>query len=106
MEALIHTMSAANTHRAVLRTLRRWKAERITREAHLIKQPTLLIWDKHDLDIPLRHGERLFEVMPKARLIVFRRGGHLPQEEYPREFTGLVANFCGAARIEREAQSA
>lgn len=97
MEAHHRPLRAANTHRAVLRTLRGWSADRIEREAHRIKQPTLLIWGENDRDIPLRHGERLFELIPGARLIVFRRCGHLPQEEYPREFTKLVADFCGDA---------
>ena len=88
-------LRAANTQHAVLRTLRRWKAERIAQAAHLIKQPTLLIWGENDRDIPLRHAEYLHKVMPNSRLIVFRRCGHLPQEEYPQEFTELVADFCG-----------
>ena len=98
MEARHLPLRAANTHRAVLRTLRRWKADRIAREAQRIRQPALLIWGENDLDIPLRHGEHLHRLMPNARLIVFRRCGHLPQEEYPREFTQLVADFCGSTK--------
>lgn len=50
-------MKAANTQRAILRTLRRWKADRVEHEAHRITQPTLIIWGEHDTDTPLRHGE-------------------------------------------------
>ncbi len=84
----------ANTHRAVLRTLRRWDAERIEREAANIRQPVLLVWGEHDLDVPLRNGLRLRTLLPTSRLVVFRDCGHLPQEEYPREFTKVVTDFC------------
>ncbi|HEY0081119.1 MAG TPA: alpha/beta hydrolase [Pyrinomonadaceae bacterium] len=84
----------ADTQRAILLTLRRWNASRIEREAASITQPTLLIWGEQDRDIPLRYGERLHAQMPNARLVVFRRCGHLPQEERPEEFAGLVAGFC------------
>ncbi len=87
-------MKAANTQRAILRTLRRWKADRIERDAHLIKQPSLIIWGERDSDTPLRHGKRLNSLMRDSRLIVFRKCGHLPQEEYPMEFTKLVSDFC------------
>jgi pimeloyl-ACP methyl ester carboxylesterase len=86
-------LRAADTQRAALSMLRHWSAERIGREAHLIKQPTLIIWGEQDLEIPLSDGEHLHEEIPNARLIVFRRCGHLPQEEYPREFAGLVIDF-------------
>ncbi|HEV2912733.1 MAG TPA: alpha/beta hydrolase [Pyrinomonadaceae bacterium] len=96
-EAHHRPLRASATQRAVLRTLRRWRASRIEAEAHRIKKPTLLVWGEDDADIPLRHGLRLHELMPDARLIVFRRCGHLPQEEYPREFAKLVADFCKGA---------
>jgi pimeloyl-ACP methyl ester carboxylesterase len=96
LEAHHRPLRAASAHRAVLRTLRNWRADRIEQEAHRIKQPTLLIWGENDLEIPLRHGEYLQSRMPDARLIVFRHCGHLPQEEYPREFTKLVTEFVNS----------
>jgi pimeloyl-ACP methyl ester carboxylesterase len=96
MRAHHRPLRAASAHRAVLLTLRRWDAARIEREAHRIRQPVLLIWGEDDLDIPLEHGQRMFERIPDARLVVFRRCGHLPQEEYPHEFTKLLTEFCGA----------
>lgn len=85
---------AANTHRAILRTLRSWSAERIEREAARIKQPTLLVWGAHDREVPLKSGERLHELIEGSRLFVFPNCGHLPQEERPQEFAALVAEFC------------
>ncbi len=94
MEAHHRPLRAASTQRAVLRTLRQWDAERIAHDAHLIKQPTLIVWGENDLDIPLRDGEHLFKEIPHSRLIIFRRCGHLPMEEYPREFTEVIAGFA------------
>lgn len=97
-------MRTSNMHRATLRTLRCWNAARIERLAHLIKHPTLLVWGEDDRDTPLRHGKYLRSVMPNARLIVFRHCGHLPQEEFPQEFTEVVTEFCAAR--EREVMTA
>ena len=81
-------------HRAIIRTVRRWDAERVSREAHLLTQPTLIIWGDTDREVPLEDGERLHQEIPHSRLVVFRECGHLPQEEYPQAFTKLVVEFC------------
>ncbi|HEX8635812.1 MAG TPA: alpha/beta hydrolase [Pyrinomonadaceae bacterium] len=90
-------LRAAATHRAILRTLRNWRATRIEREAARITQPTLLVWGADDRDVPLRHGRRLHELIARSRLFVFAECGHLPQEERPAEFVSLVAEFCRGA---------
>jgi len=102
MEAHHRPLRAASTQRAVLRTLRQWDAERIAHDAHLIKQPTLIVWGENDLDVPVRDGEHLFKEIPHARFIIFRRCGHLPMEEYPREFTEVIADFA-RPKAERQA---
>ncbi len=101
MEAHHRPLRAARTQRAALRTLRQWDAERIAREAHLIKQPTLLVWGESDADVPLRDGEHLFKEIPHSRFVIFRRCGHLPMEEYPREFTEVIANFANSKAFEQ-----
>lgn len=88
-------LRASGTQRAIIRTVRGWDAERISRDAHLIKQPTLLLWGENDIEIPLADGERLHDQIPGSRLIVFLNCGHIPHEEYPEEFTNVVADFCG-----------
>ena len=89
-------LRAAGTQRAIIRTVRRWDAERISRDAHLITQPTLLLWGENDLEIPLADGERLHDEIPGSRLVVFLSCGHLPHEEYPEAFTNVVIDFCEA----------
>ena len=88
-------LRAAGTQRAIIRTVRGWDAERISREAHLIRQPTLLIWGENDLEIPLSDGERLHAEIPGSRFVIFLNCGHLPHEEYPEAFTKVVTDFCG-----------
>ena len=87
-------LRAAGTQRAIIRTVRGWDAERISRDAHLISQPTLLLWGENDLDIPLADGKRLHAEIPSSRLIVFLNCGHIPHEEYPEAFTNVVTDFC------------
>jgi pimeloyl-ACP methyl ester carboxylesterase len=91
-------LRAAGTQRAIIRTVRGWDAERISREAHLITQPTLLLWGENDLEIPLRDGERLHAEISGSRLMVFLNCGHLPHEEYPDAFTDVVVDFCRSSR--------
>lgn len=95
LEARHHLLETANTHRAMIRTVRRWKADRISREASLIRQPTLLVWGEEDTHIPLSDAFRLRDAIPNSRLIVFRRCGHLPPTEYPEKFVEVVTEFCG-----------
>ncbi|HKP83240.1 MAG TPA: alpha/beta hydrolase [Pyrinomonadaceae bacterium] len=87
-------LRAAGTQRAIIRTVRGWNAERISRDAHLITQPTLLLWGENDQEIPLADGERLHAEIPGSRLIIFLECGHLPHEEYPEAFTNVVIDFC------------
>jgi len=93
-----HLLVTADTHRAMIRTVRRWSADRIARDAHLIRQPTMLMWGEDDAHIPLGEGFRLRDEMPNARLVVFRNCGHLPPQEYPRQFVGMVSEFCKAEK--------
>jgi pimeloyl-ACP methyl ester carboxylesterase len=88
-------LRASATQRAIIRTVRGWDAERISRDAHLIRKPTLLLWGENDIEIPLSDGERLHEQISGSRLVVFLNCGHLPHEEYPEAFTKVVADFCG-----------
>ncbi|MGH9971227.1 MAG: alpha/beta fold hydrolase [Pyrinomonadaceae bacterium] len=96
VEARHLPLRAAATQRAIIRTVRRWDAERISRDAHLISRPTLLIWGDNDPEVPLHNGERLQEAIKGSRLIIFRQCGHLPHEEFPRAFIEVISEFCSA----------
>ena len=94
VDARHQPLRASATQRAIIRTVRSWDAERISRDAHLIQQPTLLLWGENDPEIPLADGERLHNAIRGSRLIVFLNCGHLPHEEFPEAFTKIVNDFC------------
>ncbi len=48
-----------------------------------ISLPCLLIWGDTDRVVPLWVGERLASELPRARLEILERCGHMPQEEDP-----------------------
>jgi pimeloyl-ACP methyl ester carboxylesterase len=96
LEARHHLLATSNTHRAMIRTVRRWSADRISREASLIRPPTMLIWGEEDTHIPISDAFRLRDTIPNSRLIVFRHCGHLPPTEYPAKFVEVVVDFCNA----------
>jgi len=55
--------------------------------------PALLLWGRDDRVVPLAIGERLARELPRARLHVLERCGHLPAEERPEESWGLLERF-------------
>jgi pimeloyl-ACP methyl ester carboxylesterase len=82
----------------MIRTVRRWSANRISRDAHLIRQPTMLMWGDQDTHIPISNAYQLRDAIPNSRLIIFRRCGHLPPTEYPAKFVEVVSEFCRAEK--------
>ena len=96
LDARHHLLATSNTHRAMIRTVRHWSADRISREASLIRPPTMLIWGEEDTHIPVSDAFRLRHAIPNSRLIVFRHCGHLPPTEFPEKFVEVVADFCQA----------
>lgn len=90
-----HLLATANTHRAMIRTARAWSANRIEREASLIRHPTMILWGDLDDHFPLDNAFRLRDAIPGSKLIVFRNCGHLPPAEHPQKFVEVVADFCG-----------
>jgi pimeloyl-ACP methyl ester carboxylesterase len=96
VEARHLPLRTRGTHRAIIRTVRRWDAERVSRDAHLVQQPTLILWGDRDREVPLDDGYRLQQAIPNSRLVVFRECGHLPHEEYPQQFMEVVKAFVGS----------
>lgn len=94
IESVIRPLKAKDAHRSVLASARRWDANRIGEDAHLIRQPTLLMWGADDTIIPVRHGEKLYDAILNSRLVILKDCGHLPHEENSERFVELVAEFC------------
>lgn len=62
-----------------------------------IDAPTLLLWGDTDRVIPMWVAQRLEREIPRARLKVLPRCGHVPPEEQPRESWGIVDDFLRSA---------
>lgn len=58
-----------------------------------IKLPTLIIWGKHDMIIPVEVAERFARGIKDSKLIVIENAGHLPQIEQPDAFARAVKGF-------------
>ncbi len=94
VESVVRPLKAKDAHHSVLTSARNWDANRIQEDAHLINQPTLLIWGENDTIIPLHNGENLYDSIVHSRLVVLKNCGHLPSEEKPDRFVALIGEFC------------
>lgn len=94
IESVIRPLGARDGHHAVLQSGRNWDANRIEEDAHLVSQPTLIIWGEEDYTIPIHNGETLYRSILNSRFVVLKNCGHVPQEEKPELFTALVSEFC------------
>ncbi len=103
--AVMRPLKARDAHHSVLASARNWDANRIQADAHLINQPTLLIWGEDDSMIPVRRGEMLYDAILNSRLVVLKNCGHLPQEEKPERFVALVGEFCRDRRGQIQGES-
>jgi proline iminopeptidase len=68
--------------------------ERWDELAH-VTVPTLLIAGRHDWIPHLARLERLADLMPAAKLVVFERSGHYPWLEEPDAFNRTVCEWIG-----------
>ena len=75
----------------------RWVRALAHDEADLgaIPHPTLIVHGREDRVIPLESSQRLFGLIPDARLHAFGRCGHWTQIEHCSAFNALVAGFLG-----------
>ncbi len=64
-------------------------------ELHKISVPTLVLWGKNDLLIPVAHAEKAAKAILRSRLQIFDDCGHWPQMEKSEEFNTLLRDFLG-----------
>ncbi|MDP2712659.1 MAG: alpha/beta fold hydrolase [Solirubrobacteraceae bacterium] len=55
--------------------------------------PTLILWGDRDPIIPVRHGIRAHDLMPRSRLRVFEGAGHFPHHDEPLDFAAAITDF-------------
>lgn len=94
VESILRPLTAADAHHSLLATSRAWSACRIEQDAHMIIQPTLIVWGEDDKVIPVEDGHTLHDSILHSRLVVLKDCGHVPQEEKSELFIELVTEFC------------
>ena len=98
VEGILRPLTAADAHHSLLATSRAWSANRIEQDAHLITQPTLIVWGEDDKVIPVDDGYTLHRSILNSRLVILKDCGHVPQEERSETFADLVTEFCREPR--------
>ena len=91
---VLRPLMAADAHHSLLATSRNWRACRLEMDAHLVEQPTLIIWGEDDAVVRIHNGYSLHEKILHSRFVVLRNCGHVPAEEKSDIVTDLVAEFC------------
>ena len=104
VEGILRPLTAADAHHSLLATSRAWSANRIEQDAHLINQPTLIIWGEDDKVIPVDDGHTLHQSILHSRFVILKDCGHVPQEEKSDIFVDLVTEFCRDSRGRIEAR--
>jgi pimeloyl-ACP methyl ester carboxylesterase len=89
----------------VLTALRNWQKdiESLRKIIPQLKIPTLLIWGERDLAVDPRSAVALRQHLPNAEVKLIPGAGHLPFEEVPEEFNGVVMEFLDRIRNLRKA---
>jgi pimeloyl-ACP methyl ester carboxylesterase len=60
-----------------------------------LKAPTLILWGKKDMVIPIDHSAKFQSAIDGAELITYDNAGHIPQEEIPEQSLKDVSLFLG-----------
>lgn len=58
-----------------------------------IEIPTLIVWGLSDRIVPVEAALRYHRLIPRSRLEIFERTGHVPQIERPQRFNTLLDEF-------------
>jgi pimeloyl-ACP methyl ester carboxylesterase len=65
-----------------------------------ISIPTLIVWGLNDHVVPVEAALGYHRLIPRSRLELFERTGHVPQLERPLRFNGLLDEFLEAEPAE------
>ena len=64
-----------------------------------VRAPTLLLWGRHDRILPIRNAYEVVEQLPRGRLEVFERSGHMLFLEEVDHFNSAVLAFLEDAPV-------
>jgi pimeloyl-ACP methyl ester carboxylesterase len=63
-----------------------------------IEIPSLVVWGLNDKIVPVEAALGYHRLIPRSRLEIFERTGHLPMLERPRRFNALLEQFIESSR--------
>jgi pimeloyl-ACP methyl ester carboxylesterase len=69
-----------------------------------IEIPTLVVWGLNDQIVPVEAALGYHRLIPKSRLEIFERTGHLPMLERPQRFNPLLEEFIESSQPLRAKQ--
>jgi len=69
-----------------------------------IEIPTMVVWGLNDQIVPIEAALGYHRLIPKSRLEIFERTGHLPMLERPQRFNPLLEQFIESSQPLRAAQ--
>ena len=64
-----------------------------------IRCPTLLVWGREDILVPVGDADEYERLIPDARKVVFDETGHMPMLERPGEFNDALMGFVSAESV-------
>src|SRR3954454_2639481 len=67
-----------------------------------ISCPTLIVWGAHDTLVPVKDAERMEDLIPDSRRVVFERTGHVAMLEPPERCNKLLREFLDEQPEQRE----
>ncbi len=78
---------------ALMRLLRYREGDLNSEELNTITKPTLLLWGEEDKVVPVHVGHQLESDLPNAKLITYKKTGHLLTEERPHEVFEHISSY-------------
>ncbi|NMB76746.1 MAG: alpha/beta fold hydrolase [Myxococcales bacterium] len=95
VEEVERALSRPGTRAAALQAVRGQRFEELEGRYSEVRQPVLLLWGREDAVSPVSVGERLQQILPDARLVVYPRAGHFPMIEAAAASNRELVRFFG-----------
>jgi pimeloyl-ACP methyl ester carboxylesterase len=93
IEDVERAFARPGTRAAALAAVRGMRYAAVQDRYRTIDQPVLLLWGREDVVTPVAVGERLARDLPRSRLVVYPRCGHLAMLEAAAATNAAVAQF-------------
>jgi pimeloyl-ACP methyl ester carboxylesterase len=97
IDAVERSLRRPGTARAALEAARGQRFEEIEARYHEVHAETLIVWGRQDAVASLDSGERLEQDLPRSRLVVLERCGHVPMMERADRYNAEVLAFLDPA---------